>query len=243
MEGILKKKISILRGFEDKWFKLTEDGFLEYYEIKPSIISQDTDIPANQIPSYVSGFGMKEGGLFSRRWDRRYFVLSDCGFQYYTSETETTPQRTVSIEEIKGVANANGYRDKQSVFQLVTKHRTFFIEVETPSDLEKWTKELSCCLQKREQLWLNPDVRVMKGKIYIVLASLAPDKDDCTFRIITNSGETHILRRDRMMIETIMHSINHHPLFINKSDFALNCFNGAVVLSKWKQRPCPMERV
>lgn len=33
MEGILKKKVSILRGFEDKWFKLTEDGFLEYYEV------------------------------------------------------------------------------------------------------------------------------------------------------------------------------------------------------------------
>ncbi|XP_052091555.1 heat shock 70 kDa protein 12A-like isoform X2 [Mytilus californianus] len=184
MEGILKKKISILRGFEDKWFKLTEDGFLEYYEIKPSILSQDTDVSANQIPSYVSGFGMKEGGLFGRRWERRYFVLSDCGFQYYTSETETTPQRTVSIEDIKGVANANGYRDKQSVFQLVTKNRTFFIEVETPSELEKWTKELSCCLQKREQLWL---------------ASLAPDKDDCTFRIITNSGETHILRSSQLM--------------------------------------------
>ncbi|OPL32800.1 hypothetical protein AM593_05800, partial [Mytilus galloprovincialis] len=129
MEGILKKKVSILRGFEDKWFKLTEDGFLEYYEIKPSTISQDTDVLANQIPCYVSGFGMKEGGLFNMKWERRYFVLSDGGFQYYTSETVTTPQRTVSIDDIKGVANANGYRGKELVFQLVTKHRTFYIEV------------------------------------------------------------------------------------------------------------------
>ncbi|XP_071156538.1 heat shock 70 kDa protein 12A-like [Mytilus edulis] len=199
MEGILKKKVSILRGFEDKWFKLTEDGFLEYYEIKPSTISQNTDVLANQIPCYVSGFGMKEGGLFNMKWERRYFVLSDGGFQYYTSETVTTPQRTVSIDDIKGVANANGYRGKELVFQLVTKHRTFYIEVDTPSDLEKWTKEVSCCLQKREQLWLNPDIRVMKGKIYIVLASLAPERDDCTFRIITNSGETHILRSSQLM--------------------------------------------
>ncbi|CAC5392283.1 unnamed protein product [Mytilus coruscus] len=107
-----------MRGFEDKWFKLTEDGFLEYYEIKPSFISVDTDVPANQIPSYISGFGMKEGGLFGRRWERRYFVLSDYGFQYYTSEN---------------------------------------------------------------------------------LASLAPDNDDCTFRVITNSGETHILRSSQLM--------------------------------------------
>ncbi|CAG2192154.1 unnamed protein product [Mytilus edulis] len=199
MEGILKKKVSILRGFEDKWFKLTEDGFLEYYEIKSSIISKDSDVPANKIPCYVSGYSMKEGGLFNMKWERRYFVLSDSGFQYFTSETETAPQRTVSIDDIKGVANANGYRGKELVFQLVTKLRTFFIQVDTPSDLDKWTKELSCCLQKREKLWLNPDVRVMKGKIYIVLASLAPDNDDCTFRIITNSGETHILRSSQLM--------------------------------------------
>ncbi|XP_052091560.1 uncharacterized protein LOC127728285 isoform X2 [Mytilus californianus] len=198
MEGILKKKVSIMRGFEDKWFKLTENGFLEYYEVKPSTISQDTDVPANQIPSCVSGFGMKAGGLFDTRWDRRYFVLSDREFQFFISETATTPQRTVPIEDVKGVANYNGYPGKQTVFQLVTKHRIFFIEVETQLELDKWTKELSYCLRKREQLWLNPDLRVMKGRIYIGLARLAPDKDDCTFRIITNSGAKHILRSTQL---------------------------------------------
>lgn len=33
MEGVLKKKVSILRGFEDKWFELKNDGFLECYEV------------------------------------------------------------------------------------------------------------------------------------------------------------------------------------------------------------------
>ncbi|VDI31373.1 Hypothetical predicted protein [Mytilus galloprovincialis] len=213
MEGILKKKVSIMRGFEDKWFKLTENGFLEYYEIKPSTISQDTDVPANQIPSCVSGFGMKAGGLFDTSWYRRYFVLSDREFQFFLSETETTPQRTVPIEDIKGVANYSGYTGKQTVFQLVTKHKTFYIEVETQLELDKWTKELSYCLRKIEQIWLNPDLRVLKGKFYIGLARIAPDRDDCTFRIITNSGAKHILRSSQLTdrqkwIDTILETQN-----------------------------------
>lgn len=35
-----------------------------FFKIKSSIISKDSDVPANKIPCYVSGFSMKEGGLF-----------------------------------------------------------------------------------------------------------------------------------------------------------------------------------
>jgi hypothetical protein len=33
MEGPLKKKVSVLRGFQEKWFVLSEKGFLQYYEV------------------------------------------------------------------------------------------------------------------------------------------------------------------------------------------------------------------
>ncbi|XP_071148616.1 heat shock 70 kDa protein 12A-like [Mytilus edulis] len=40
MEGILKRKISIFRGYQDRWFVLTDDGLIKQYEKKPSNASQ-----------------------------------------------------------------------------------------------------------------------------------------------------------------------------------------------------------
>lgn len=33
MEGILKRKISIFRGYQDRWFVLTDDGLMKQYEV------------------------------------------------------------------------------------------------------------------------------------------------------------------------------------------------------------------
>ena len=36
MEGILKRKVSIFRGYQDKWFTVTADGLLKQYEVEQS---------------------------------------------------------------------------------------------------------------------------------------------------------------------------------------------------------------
>lgn len=33
MEGILKRRVSILRGYQDRWFILSEDGIMKQHEV------------------------------------------------------------------------------------------------------------------------------------------------------------------------------------------------------------------
>lgn len=37
MEGILKRKISIFRGYQDRWFVLTEDGLMRQHDVSISL--------------------------------------------------------------------------------------------------------------------------------------------------------------------------------------------------------------
>lgn len=34
MEGILKKRLSLIRGYKDQWFQLTEDGYLTFFSVR-----------------------------------------------------------------------------------------------------------------------------------------------------------------------------------------------------------------
>ena len=33
MEGSLKKRVSVIKGYKDQWFVLQEDGYLKYYSV------------------------------------------------------------------------------------------------------------------------------------------------------------------------------------------------------------------
>lgn len=63
MEGILKRRISILRGYQDRWFILTEDGFMRQHEKKPSHATQKAKWQMNIILADIEK--KKDGKCFN----------------------------------------------------------------------------------------------------------------------------------------------------------------------------------
>lgn len=60
MEGYLKKKLSLLKGYRDQWFVLTQDGYLKYYNEKPM---EEKQKPKGQIILLLSDINQKSDNV------------------------------------------------------------------------------------------------------------------------------------------------------------------------------------
>ncbi|XP_071124712.1 heat shock 70 kDa protein 12A-like [Mytilus edulis] len=60
MEGYLKKKLSLLKGYRDQWFVLTQDGHLKYYLEKPM---EEKQKPKGQILLLLSDINQKSDNV------------------------------------------------------------------------------------------------------------------------------------------------------------------------------------
>ncbi|CAG2193694.1 unnamed protein product [Mytilus edulis] len=60
MEGYLKKKLSLLKGYRDQWFVLTQDGYLKYYLEKPM---EEKQKPKGQILLLLSDINEKSDNV------------------------------------------------------------------------------------------------------------------------------------------------------------------------------------
>ncbi|CAC5377456.1 Pleckstrin homology domain-containing family A member 1,Pleckstrin homology domain-containing family A member 2 [Mytilus coruscus] len=100
--------------------------------------NESSGLSASTLPSYISGYCVKQGGM-RKNWKRRYFVFSENGFQYYSSDRAKEPLRTLPKADIIDVRRSlSGHSSRDNLFEVVTAKRTFYIQCDDPADTDKW---------------------------------------------------------------------------------------------------------
>nr|XP_022287817.1 protein still life, isoforms C/SIF type 2-like isoform X1 [Crassostrea virginica] len=104
----------------------------------------DLDHPADNIPVIKSGYGVKEGGKM-KSWKRRFFVLNEYGLFYYVSEESSEPLRFIPRNDMKHAKASTVNRHNgglYGMFELYTEDRTYFVECESPADVQPWIRAI-----------------------------------------------------------------------------------------------------
>ncbi|CAG2186095.1 pleckstrin homology domain-containing family A member 1-like isoform X2 [Mytilus galloprovincialis] len=100
--------------------------------------NESSGLSASAMQSYISGYCVKQGGM-RKNWKRRYFVFSESGFQYYSSDRAKEPLRTLPKADIIDVRrSSSGHSSRDNLFEVVTAKRTFYIQCDDPADTDKW---------------------------------------------------------------------------------------------------------
>ncbi|XP_011412892.3 pleckstrin homology domain-containing family A member 2 isoform X4 [Magallana gigas] len=100
--------------------------------------NDNTRIVAGSQNAVKKGYCVKQGGV-RKNWKRRYFVVNDKSLAYYSNDQSEEPLRLISKNDIVDVRKANtspGMRD--NLFEVVTTKRTFYIQCDTPEDVQEW---------------------------------------------------------------------------------------------------------
>ncbi|XP_072914193.1 pleckstrin homology domain-containing family A member 2-like isoform X2 [Hemitrygon akajei] len=91
-----------------------------------------------------SGFCVKQG-IVRKSWKRRYFTLDENSFSYFKCEMEKEPLRTIPLKDIQKAQNCSCSQAlmRDNLFELVTMSRTFYIQADSPAEMESWIKAIN----------------------------------------------------------------------------------------------------
>ncbi|XP_062912977.1 pleckstrin homology domain-containing family A member 2-like isoform X1 [Mobula hypostoma] len=91
-----------------------------------------------------SGFCVKQG-IVRKSWKRRYFTLDENSFSYFKCEMEKEPLRTIPLKDIQKAQNCSCSQAlmRDNLFELVTTSRTFYIQADSPAEMESWIKAIN----------------------------------------------------------------------------------------------------
>ncbi|ORY49910.1 hypothetical protein BCR33DRAFT_556443 [Rhizoclosmatium globosum] len=84
-----------------------------------------------------SGYLLKKGEK-RKTWKTRWFVLRSVKLAYYKNDKEYELLNIIPLENVTTVADVD-LAHRQNVFGVVTRDRTFFLQAESPSEMESWT--------------------------------------------------------------------------------------------------------
>ncbi|XP_078284899.1 pleckstrin homology domain-containing family A member 2-like isoform X1 [Rhinoraja longicauda] len=88
---------------------------------------------------YKSGFCVKQG-IVRKSWKRRYFILDENSFSYFKCEMEKEPLRAIPLKDIQRAQDCSCSQAlmRDNLFELVTATRTFYIQADSPAEMESW---------------------------------------------------------------------------------------------------------
>ncbi|XP_022338012.2 pleckstrin homology domain-containing family A member 2-like isoform X4 [Crassostrea virginica] len=108
------------------------------------------------------GYCVKQGGV-RKNWKRRYFVVNDKSLAYYSNEQSDEPLRLISRNDITDVRKATaspGVRD--NLFEVITTKRTFYIQCDTPEDVQDWVTAIEKLRDSKTEDRLSKSMFVKK---------------------------------------------------------------------------------
>lgn len=132
-------------------------------------------VSANEMHSYVSGYGVKQGGM-RKNWKRRFFVFSENGFQYFSSDRSKDPLRTLPKTEIIDVKKSLGRHSRDNLFEVVTAKRTFFIQCDDPTETDRWVDIMKQNLPTT-QISVTQSLRRPTNSQELAVARVFPSKE------------------------------------------------------------------
>jgi len=123
------------------------------------IRSRDMTLPHTVKPPIKSGYGVKQGAM-RKNWKKRFFVLNDDGFSYYKSKEECSPIRVILRGEIIEARVSIGiHKNRESVFEVVTPHRVFYVQSASDEERNSWISAINDL--KMSKLLAKKSVSVM----------------------------------------------------------------------------------
>ncbi|XP_070540538.1 pleckstrin homology domain-containing family A member 1-like isoform X1 [Ptychodera flava] len=96
------------------------------------------------------GFCVKQGAVM-KSWKRRYFVLDDNGLSYYKAEHDKDPIRTIHMRDIFDCRESSQGTTllRDNLFELVTVNRTFYIQADSPEEMQSWISSICGAIMAR----------------------------------------------------------------------------------------------
>lgn len=106
--------------------------------------SLDHNMPALSLPSFKSGYAIKQGAV-RKNWKRRYFVLDSNGLSYYKHDQEKEPIKTVPLSDIIEAKETTGqhHSHRQHLFEVITSDRIFYIQCDKQAECESWISQIN----------------------------------------------------------------------------------------------------
>ncbi|KAM9474998.1 pleckstrin homology domain-containing family A member 2 [Clarias gariepinus] len=97
-----------------------------------------------------SGFCVKQGNV-RKSWKRRFFILDDQTVSYYKNETDKDPLRSIRLRDIQKVheclVKSGELLSRDNLFEIITNARTFYIQADTPEEMNGWIRDISSKIQ------------------------------------------------------------------------------------------------
>ncbi|KAJ8380029.1 hypothetical protein SKAU_G00008070 [Synaphobranchus kaupii] len=92
------------------------------------------------------GYCVKQGNV-RKNWKRRFFTLDDNSVSYYKCETDKEPLRAILLKDIQKVheclVKSGDLLTRDNLFEIITNSRVFYIQTDTPVDMQGWIKAIS----------------------------------------------------------------------------------------------------
>ncbi|GAA6066399.1 pleckstrin homology domain-containing family A member 2, partial [Tachysurus ichikawai] len=97
-----------------------------------------------------SGYCVKQGNV-RKSWKRRFFILDDQTVSYYKNETDKDPLRSIRLRDIQKVheclVKSGDLLCRDNLFEIITNARTFYIQADTPEEMNGWIKDIGAKIQ------------------------------------------------------------------------------------------------
>ncbi|XP_066500281.1 pleckstrin homology domain-containing family A member 2 [Hoplias malabaricus] len=97
-----------------------------------------------------SGYCVKQGNV-RKSWKRRFFILDDQAVSYYKNETDKEPLRSIRLRDIHKVheclVKSGELLSRDNLFEIITSTRTFFIQADTPEEMNGWVRDIGFKIQ------------------------------------------------------------------------------------------------
>ncbi|KAL4231631.1 Pleckstrin y domain-containing A member 1 [Mactra antiquata] len=102
------------------------------------------DMPALSLPSYISGYAVKQGAV-RKNWKKRYFILNDNGLSYFKHDQDREPIKTIPLTEIMEAKLVAGqhHPHRQNLFEVYTAERNYNIQCDTLNESENWISQIN----------------------------------------------------------------------------------------------------
>ncbi|XP_013399466.1 pleckstrin homology domain-containing family A member 1 isoform X1 [Lingula anatina] len=117
-----------------------------------STSSDEDDKNFHQKESIHQGYCVKQGGVV-KNWKRRFFVLDEDRISYYKNEKwqGKRPIKSIDILNVKEAKQTERYKDRDNLFELVTRNRTFYVQCDTCEDMYSWIAIINKTVSSKHQ--------------------------------------------------------------------------------------------
>ncbi|XP_030057769.1 pleckstrin homology domain-containing family A member 2 [Microcaecilia unicolor] len=107
-------------------------------------------VPMTGSPILKSGYCVKQGNV-RKSWKRRYFVLDAHSISYFKCEQDREPLRSIHLKDVQKIheclVKSGDLLMRDNLFEIITTSRTFYIQADSPEDMNNWIKAIRAALQ------------------------------------------------------------------------------------------------